>query len=210
MLYKYAELVKVHDIREGSEMLEECQRGCIATHGADHPISVGIMLSLADVYVEMGKAESALCLYRAVYNHHCNRNGKDHPETLNCGDKLAAGYMKLGNYHRAEQLYKAHLTVLETKWGSEHPPTIDAVYRLADLYVQQERYAEAEPLLRECLGTYERLVGLEHPDYLRGLFTMGCVRVCILRIACGVLCIAYDVACFVCVCVSVRVTPRAL
>ena len=179
MLHTYAELVKVQDLREGSELLEECQRGCITTYGAEHDVSLGIMMSLADTYVEMGKAEDALWLYRTIYKHRCNRDGVNHPETLICTDKLAAGYAKLGNYSRAEQLLVAHLAVLEAQWGSERTSTIDAVYRLADLYVQQGRYAETEPLLRECLATYERLVGVRHPDYLRGLFTLGCVRACV-------------------------------
>jgi tetratricopeptide (TPR) repeat protein len=175
MLHTYAELVKIHDLREGSELLEECQRGCIITYGAEHAISLGIMTSLADTYAEMGRAENALWLYRAVYSHRCARNGAEHPETLNCSDKLAAGYVKIGNYGRAEELHLAHLTLLETQLGSEDPSTMDAVYLLADLYVQQGRYAEAEPLLKECLATYERVVGAQHPDYLRGLFILGCV-----------------------------------
>ena len=89
-LHTLAELVKMEDLREGVALLEECQRGYVASLGAHHRVSLGVMLSLSDAYVVMGRHEEALTMLHAVHKHFQRTLGLDHPDTFSAGDLLAA------------------------------------------------------------------------------------------------------------------------
>jgi len=156
-LHTLAELVKMEDSREGAGLLEECQRGCFAALGVDHPLTLGVMLSLADTYAALGRFADALWLYSAVHSHFAREHGDTHPQTLAVGDRFAAGCVAAGHFARAEHLYTAHLAALEAASADTHgeeeeaeedPAVAPLLAALAEVYVSQGKYAAAEPLLQ--------------------------------------------------------------
>jgi hypothetical protein len=123
-LHTLAELVKMEDSREGAGLLEECQRGCFAALGVDHPLTLGVMLSLADTYAALGRFADALWLYSAVHSHFAREHGDTHPQTLAVGDRFAAGCVAAGHFARAEHLYTAHLAALEAAHVEEEEEVV--------------------------------------------------------------------------------------
>ena len=95
-LHTLAELIKMEDLREGVALLEECQRGYVSSLGAHHRVSLGVMLSLSDAYVVMGRHEEAYQVLHAVHRHFQRTQGKNHPDTFSAGDKLAAACAAAG------------------------------------------------------------------------------------------------------------------
>jgi len=183
-LHTLAELVKMEDSREGAGLLEECQRGCFAALGVDHPLTLGVMLSLADTYAALGRFADALWLYSAVHSHFAREHGDTHPQTLAVGDRFAAGCVAAGHFARAEHLYTTHLAALEAASADAHggkeeaeaeedPAVAPLLAALAEVNVSQGKYAAAEPLLQEGLASRRRLAGDSHPDTFRALHALG-------------------------------------
>lgn len=109
-LHTLAELVKMEDLREGVALLEECQRGYVASLGAHHRVSLGVMLSLSDAYVVMGRHEEALTMLQAVHKHFQRTLGLEHPDTFSAGEKLAAACAASGITKKAAFLPFQHLS----------------------------------------------------------------------------------------------------
>ena len=127
--------------------------------GVDHPLTLGVMLSLADTYAALGRFADALWLYSAVHSHFAREHGDTHPQTLAVGDRFAAGCVAAGHFARAEHLYTTHLAALEAASADAHggeeeeeaeedPAVAPLLAALAEVYVSQGKYAAAEPLLQ--------------------------------------------------------------
>ncbi|KAJ7260254.1 hypothetical protein C8J57DRAFT_1471845 [Mycena rebaudengoi] len=166
-LYPYQEVYhRSANFQKAQELCEDLLEKAKATLGAEHPKTLDVMTSLADIYCALGRFTDAEALEVVVLERRRGRLGSEHIDTLTAMACLANTYRSLGKLTDAEQL---EVVVLEKRRhisGPEHPDTLRAMGNLAVTYRELGKLRDAEELDVVVLEKRRQTLGPEHPHTL--------------------------------------------
>lgn len=156
----------VYGLYDLAETAVRVALGSAARLPKNHPDSLAVRHSLADVQLEKAKYDDALVEYRAVLEVRVATLGPAHPATLRTRHQVARVLLARGDVEAAEAALQELLADELKLLASDHPYTLATRYRLARAKVEQARYDEAEREFISLLDIKTRTVGPHHPDTL--------------------------------------------
>lgn len=134
--------------------------------GADDPVTLRAMNSLAVCYASAGKLDLALPLYEETLRLKKAKLGADHPDMLPNMSNLATGYEQAGKLDLALPLYEETLKLSKAKLGVNHPDTLSSMNNLASVYQAAGKLDLALPLFKETVKRSKAKLGADHPHTL--------------------------------------------
>jgi tetratricopeptide (TPR) repeat protein len=81
--------ISTSQYEEGQKLYEECLEKCRSQQGGNHPLTISIMMNLANVYEEQNKFVQAENIRKECLAKSIVINGKDHPHTILAMKSLA-------------------------------------------------------------------------------------------------------------------------
>lgn len=139
--------------------------------GAEHPLSMKIMLALSGIYWQQTRAKEAAELQNKVLQACINSLGLRHPKTLKAMDTLGATRCLQGRFKESHELHKNAIEGMMEILGTKHEDTLLAMNnfgRIKWMYFQLEEakswYLKAIAGMKEVLGEHhlETLVAIEN------------------------------------------------
>ena len=138
-----------------------------ATLGADHPLTLRAMTTLAEnTYAFQCRLPEAKRLLRRSYDLCRKALGEEHPETLRAMNHLGRVLHFLGPLDESEQLLRKMLQICRRSPDPDYRWTLAAKIDLARLLSTRGKLAEAEPFLRDVIDVQKRVLGEYHPNTL--------------------------------------------
>ena len=141
--------------------------------GDDHPSTLTLFNSEAELLVERGQYNEADPIHRRILDLRQRLLGADHPETLTSMNNLAALQDLRGQDDEAERLYKQVLDIVRLKHGDADPKTLASTSNLAGLYTARGDYDAAEPIYLRILEIECTNQGEDHPDTLSTMHALA-------------------------------------
>lgn len=141
--------------------------------GANHPVTLQTMSTLAGLYQFNRQFTKAEPLYRDALARLQHKLGPEHPETLQVMNDLALLQRTAGKYQEAESLLQQVIAAREKIFGPNHVKTLESVGVLGALYWQTNQYDKAEPLFVRTVEGRKKVLGTEHPDTLIAMGNLG-------------------------------------
>ena len=137
-----------------------------ALWGAGHADTRAGRLALGSQLLDCGKADSALSLYRCLFDEYAQALGHTDAATLCARAGLAAGLAACGQFDAA--LGHAEQVVIgwRERCGLNHRATLAAQAAHADVLARAGDFGRARMLLEQVLEGRERVLGAEHADTL--------------------------------------------
>ena len=124
--------------------------------GADHPLTLIALNSLAGAYLYSGKTAEAVALYEQVRDMCVKKLGADRPQTLITLVCLARAYQTVGRLAEAIALFEQLRDARLRKLGADHPETLLSLYDLAEAYQAAAKPEQALPLFQQAAEGLER------------------------------------------------------
>jgi len=135
-------------------------------------ITAGCLMSLANLYVRMGRfAEAEPLLRHAV--EIIEPFGPKLPYYAAVQHNLATFYLASGRYAEAEPIYKRLLKTYEVKYGPESTAIGMVLGDLAEISKDTGRYDEAGEFLQRALRIYEVTLRIDNPDVADKLVSLA-------------------------------------
>jgi eukaryotic-like serine/threonine-protein kinase len=146
------------------------------THlGADHPLTVGALASVAGMRGSLGDAEGARDLYTEVLAAQRRVLGEAHPSVATSLSQLGFQYWLLDDVDAAERYWtEAHALGVELQ-GSDHPEVALRLNNLAGVARHRGEFERAGELLSEVLRIYRSAYGERHPRITTILQNLGMI-----------------------------------
>ncbi len=134
--------------------------------GEEHPETLQVMHSLANVYFQRGRYAEAESLHRQVLEARRRVLEPGHVDIQWSLGNLALSYYAQQRYEEAEPLLLEALEGSHRAAGEENKQALTLRNNLAALYHVTGRFDEAEAVYRQSLALQERILGPRHPDTL--------------------------------------------
>ena len=162
---------------EEAAMMREAWEIQDKAYGGDDPRTIDYAQSLAELYIDRGRADDAEALLRPSLAAAERVLGKDHPTTITALADMAAVHRLRGEYAATEACMREVVARRKRALGPSHPYTMRATWQLARSVVLQGRFAEGETLARESLeigrGTPPGNDNLSDASYWLGKALLG-------------------------------------
>jgi serine/threonine protein kinase/tetratricopeptide (TPR) repeat protein len=129
--------------------------------------------TLANLYVKLGKYDTALPLQEDALETRRKILGEEDPDTLLSVNDMGNLLEMKGDYAGAEPLYREAMEKRARVRGAEHPETIVSMMNLGGNLRFQGRFVDAEPMLRKALEMSKRVIGDDAKDTLTCQSVLG-------------------------------------
>jgi serine/threonine protein kinase/Tfp pilus assembly protein PilF len=150
-------------------VLEKARATQAKSLGADHPVTLTTMSSLATGYQFAGQFDKALPLLEETLSLRKSKLGAGHADTLESMNNLASGYESSGQLNKAIPLYEEVLQLTKDKKGTNHADTLTTMNNLAKSYSSTGQLDKALPLHEETLRLRKSNLGADHVDTLKSM-----------------------------------------
>ena len=137
--------------------------------GAENPVTLQTMSSIASLHRARGEYIEAETLYKQVLEIRRARLGADDPDTLQSMNDLGLANIDRGLYDEAESILKQALELRTAKLGADDPGTLECMANLALLYWLRSRLDLAEPLSKQVVLALRAKLGPDHPYTLTSM-----------------------------------------
>ena len=142
--------------------------------GFEHPVVVGSLSNLAELYRTQGKYEQAEPLFKRALDISEKISGPMQQQFIAGSlSNLADIYRAQGKYAQAESLFKRAIAMWEESLGPEHPNLARTLNNMGVLYRAQEKYADAERAFRRALAIREKVLDPQDPEIAQTLANLG-------------------------------------
>jgi tetratricopeptide (TPR) repeat protein len=145
-------------------LVEKARATRQAKLGAEHPDTLDSMNNLGLAYLDAGKLDLALPLFKESLKLSKAKLGPEHPLTLTTMNNLALAYEAAGKLDLALPLYEETVKLKKAKLGTDHPDTLVSMNNLASAYQVAGKLDLALPLFDETLKLRKAKLGADHPD----------------------------------------------
>ena len=132
-----------------------------AALGVDHPVTLGVITTLARSLVEAGRPLRAEPLLRRAIAGGGQRPGINLADYLLSEIQLSKLLCDKGSFVEAEQLAKSAVNQSEQNYSTDHPVYLSALENLGQLYAAQRRTDAALPIIRRAVETRQRVQGVD-------------------------------------------------
>ncbi|MFI7596706.1 FxSxx-COOH system tetratricopeptide repeat protein [Actinoplanes sp. NPDC049681] len=154
------------DARTALPLAEHLHAAWTGRHGPDDDTTLAITHTLASIYGQLGRYESARHLDEDTLNRRRRLHGYDHPNTLGSANNLADGLRELGEYERARELDEDTLARRMRLLGEDHPFTLSSAGNFAVDLRELGEHERARDLHEKTLARARRVLGDDHPNTL--------------------------------------------
>jgi hypothetical protein len=145
-------------------MILHNQSQCASVLGADHPLTLRHLNSLAANYEAQGDLRRAELLYKQCLVKRRLTLGATHPETLSSSNNLACLYVKqLQQLREAERMFKECLKSRQSIIGLRHPDTLSTINNMATLFLRSDKLDIAHDVYIDCTEECIEQLGRTHP-----------------------------------------------
>ncbi|KAK2789171.1 hypothetical protein FQN53_002396 [Emmonsiellopsis sp. PD_33] len=141
--------------------------------GEEHPVTLGIMDHLADVYYRQGQLGKAEELGTHTLKSRKKVLGPEHKYTLRGMELLARIWTEQQKFNEAQELGTQVLDMQKGIMGLEHPDTLVSMHTLARIWYEQGQLEKAENLYSLVVERRERVSGLQHPNTLSAMYSLA-------------------------------------
>ncbi|KAG8236294.1 hypothetical protein J437_LFUL016074 [Ladona fulva] len=146
--------------------------------GAEHPSTLSICNSVAEVLHKQAKFKEALQTYKDVLEMRKKVLGEDHLDTLNTHHGMAWTLDRLGQFGEALEIFQEILKKREEIYSVSHSPAVlqdilGTKDRIAWLLINQAKYQEALNILKDVLEKKKLELGPDHTNTLETQHTMA-------------------------------------
>lgn len=134
--------------------------------GAGHADTRAGRLALGAQLLDCGETDSALSLYRCLFDEYAQALGHTDADTLYARAGLAAALAACGQFDAALGHAEQIVIGWRERCGLNHRATLAAQAAHADVLAQAGDFSRARMLLEQVLEGRERVLGAEHADTL--------------------------------------------
>ncbi len=145
----------------------------VGTFGRKHPLTLGVLNDLANVYFDAGRREEALKLQEEVLALRREVSGPEHVETLKVMNNLANSFVFSGREVEAIGLHVELLALRRRLFGPEDPSTLSVMNNLAISCMKTGRTKDALRLMEELLTIRRRILRPAHPEVLNAMTNLA-------------------------------------
>lgn len=154
------------DARTALPLAEHLHTAWTSRHGPDDETTLAITHTLASIYGQLGRYQSARDLDEDTLNRRRRLHGYDHPNTLGSANNLADGLRELGEYERARELDEDTLARRRRLLGEDHPFTLSSAGNFALDLRELGEHDRAREMHEKTRARARRVLGDDHPNTL--------------------------------------------
>lgn len=166
-------LIALGEYEQAIEVLRKSRNINLILHGVEHKNTLTSTSELARAYLEAGKLDLALPLFKEIFTLEKNKLGAEHLDTLYSMLNLGVVYQEAGKLDLALPLFEECLKLSKDKLGINHPLTMACMTRLAYFYQRDDKLGLAIPLLEEVFKLRKNQLGTEHPETIETMHNLG-------------------------------------
>ena len=141
--------------------------------GANAADRAQVQANLAEVYREMGDAQTAIRICREALEAKRASLGRAHPEYARTMNNLGVLYADIGDLETAEGLLREAQRIRRDALPPQHADLAVSAHCLGHLYLLQDRFDEAEAALQTALDINGSLEGTDTVRYAVGLASLA-------------------------------------
>lgn len=133
--------------------------------GADHPETLHTLQTLAEVYLDQGRADAAQSMLQRALDQGKRSWGEASPELASFHRSLGLLLAKTGRRPAAEAELKRALELVSPAVDAPpHPEQVAALQALGEFYLDSDQPALARPLFEQALQSIEDSLGASRPE----------------------------------------------
>jgi serine/threonine protein kinase/tetratricopeptide (TPR) repeat protein len=176
LLLSLAQTMRLLGLQKGAiDPIERAFELTSAQLGPDHPNTLTVLMSYAEVCYEDGRFTDAEKLYAIAFERRLAVLGADDPLTWASQYALAKVWSELGRFEDSERAQRESLAETTRLLGPDHRDVLVGTGALCALLNETGRVAEAEAQMRDLLERYRRISGEQSPDYFSAALSYSAI-----------------------------------
>lgn len=159
-------LFKIAAFEDAAAQLESARDAATGSFGPDHPTTLRIRASLAQIHAELSRLEDAGRELAAVLEARRRTLGPVHSDTLFTEYTLGLVLRLRGDYPAARAMFASVVESRSSTLGPDHPDTLAALNSLATVLNELDKGEASIAMLEKVVAGQRRSLGEDHPHTL--------------------------------------------